>query len=158
MMKTRIAGTRLLLSTVLLAALGVSGTVSESVLANPLPAGEDQVVNGCTIVANPTPKNHTECPGADLSGTELSGADLSYADLSTANLSGATLTGAAPVRRDPDGRQTNRRQSVLRQPVLRQPGRHRSDRRQALSHHNARRNSQQPRLRKLGQGAQSGTT
>jgi hypothetical protein len=56
------------------------------------PAGADTVIDGCTIVANPTPTAYTNCPGADLSGANLSGIDLSYADLSGANLTGANLT------------------------------------------------------------------
>ena len=36
--------------------------------ATATPASADTVVNGCTIVANPTPTNFTNCPGADLQG------------------------------------------------------------------------------------------
>jgi uncharacterized protein YjbI with pentapeptide repeats len=50
------------------------------------PAFADTVVDGCTIVANPTPTTFTDCPGADFSSADLSGIDLSYA-----NLSGATF-------------------------------------------------------------------
>ncbi len=49
------------------------------------------VINGCAIVANPTPTSHTRCPGADLSGANFTTTNLSYADLKKANLSGATL-------------------------------------------------------------------
>jgi hypothetical protein len=38
------------------------------------------VINGCKIVANPNPTQHTRCPSKDLSGVDLSGYDLSYAD------------------------------------------------------------------------------
>jgi uncharacterized protein YjbI with pentapeptide repeats len=81
------------------------------VLATAAPASADTVINGCTIVSNPTPTNFTNCPGADLSGANLSGVDLSYANLagatlvslageanlSNANLSSANLTGATLI-------------------------------------------------------------
>ncbi len=59
-----------------------------SVAANvaPVPASADMVVNGCTIVSNPTPTHHTNCPGADMSGANLSGVDLSYANFATRRL------------------------------------------------------------------------
>jgi uncharacterized protein YjbI with pentapeptide repeats len=52
----------------------------------------DSTINGCTIVAQPTPRHFTNCPGADLSGVNLSGVDLSFANLRGANLVGADLT------------------------------------------------------------------
>ncbi len=58
------------------------------------PASADTVIDGCTIVSNPTSTNFTDCPGADLSGVNLSSANLSYANLSNANLSDTDLTGA----------------------------------------------------------------
>jgi uncharacterized protein YjbI with pentapeptide repeats len=61
------------------------------VLATSTPASADTVVNGCTIVANPTATNFTDCPGANLSGTDLSGDDLSFANLAGANLSNSGL-------------------------------------------------------------------
>jgi uncharacterized protein YjbI with pentapeptide repeats len=61
------------------------------VLATSAPASADTVVNGCTIVANPTASNFTNCPGADLSGVDLSGDDLSFANLAGANLSNSGL-------------------------------------------------------------------
>jgi uncharacterized protein YjbI with pentapeptide repeats len=63
------------------------------VLATSAPAAADTVVNGCTIVANPTATNFTNCPGADLSGTDLSGDDLTFANLAGANLSNSSLVG-----------------------------------------------------------------
>jgi hypothetical protein len=57
-------------------------------------AGADTVINGCTIVSNPTPTNFTDCPTATLTGANLTGADLSFADLAGAQLNLATLTGA----------------------------------------------------------------
>jgi uncharacterized protein YjbI with pentapeptide repeats len=74
------------------------------VLVTSAPAGADTVINGCTIVSNPTPTNFTNCPGVDLSLESLSGMDLSYANLSSTglvdtelfntNLTSANLTGA----------------------------------------------------------------
>ena len=73
------------------------------VLASSTPASADTVVDGCTIVSNPTPTNFTNCPGANLSGADLSGVNLSYANfagadfifgLDFANLSGADLSNA----------------------------------------------------------------
>ena len=78
------------------------------------PAAADTVIDGCTIVSNPTPTNFTNCPNAGLEGANLSGLDLSYAnlagdtlancpgggsacdltDLSGANLTDANLSGA----------------------------------------------------------------
>ena len=79
-----------------IARLGVASALFAGVAVTMLvltagPAASDPVVLGCTIVSNPTPDDHTSCPGADLSGVALSSYDLSYADLSGANLSGATL-------------------------------------------------------------------
>jgi uncharacterized protein YjbI with pentapeptide repeats len=60
--------------------------------ASATPASADTVINGCTVVSNPTSTNFTDCPGADLSGANLSGANLSFANLSNANLADANLT------------------------------------------------------------------
>jgi uncharacterized protein YjbI with pentapeptide repeats len=54
--------------------------------ATATPASADTVVNGCTIVSNPTLTDFTNCPGADLTGANMSSLDLSFA-----NLSGATF-------------------------------------------------------------------
>ncbi len=51
----------------------------------PSPASADTVVDGCTVVSNPTPTNYTNCPNADLAGADLSSVNLSYADLSGAS-------------------------------------------------------------------------
>jgi uncharacterized protein YjbI with pentapeptide repeats len=61
------------------------------VLATSAPASADTVINGCTIVANPTPTNFTNCPGANLGGANLSGIDLSFA-----NLAGARFVDCVP--------------------------------------------------------------
>src|ERR1700722_5870510 len=72
-----------------------SGSTASAALTarSPGSAGATQVIHGCTIVAKPSRKNHTKCPGANLSGlgVHLAGVDLSYADLSHANLSDAIL-------------------------------------------------------------------
>jgi uncharacterized protein YjbI with pentapeptide repeats len=52
----------------------------------------DMVINGCTILSNPTPDHVTVCPNVNLSGTDLSGADLGGADLSGASLAGMNLS------------------------------------------------------------------
>ena len=64
---------------VVLTCLGVVTTVPGS-----SPAFADTVVDGCTIVANPTATHFTDCPGVDFSSADLSGVDLSYANLTSA--------------------------------------------------------------------------
>jgi hypothetical protein len=39
-----------------------------------------ETIDGCTIVAHPTPTAFTDCPGDDVSGADLSGVNLKYAD------------------------------------------------------------------------------
>src|ERR1700733_12173295 len=80
---------------VVFTALGVSNVLSLSMLASPSPssAATDLVINGCTIVDNPTPEHHTDCPGANLvfnSAGQFN--SLAYVNVSYANLSGATLS------------------------------------------------------------------
>jgi uncharacterized protein YjbI with pentapeptide repeats len=72
------------------------------------PAAADTVVDGCTIVSNPTPTDFTNCPSANLAGADLASVNLSYANLAgaqfdfcpahagctVANLSDANLTQA----------------------------------------------------------------
>jgi Pentapeptide repeats (8 copies)/Bacterial Ig domain/HYR domain len=69
-------------STVLVVTLGLVTPVLAASAS--VPASADTVVDGCTIVSNPTATNFTNCPGADLSGSDLSGVDLSFADLAGA--------------------------------------------------------------------------
>jgi uncharacterized protein YjbI with pentapeptide repeats len=52
-----------------------------AVLSTATPASADTVVDGCTIVSNPTSTHFTSCPGTDFSGANLSGLNLSYANL-----------------------------------------------------------------------------
>src|SRR5580698_10313204 len=47
-----------------------------------LPAPADTVIDGCTIVSNPTPTHFSNCPGADFGDSNLSGLNLSFANLS----------------------------------------------------------------------------
>jgi hypothetical protein len=54
------------------------------VLANSLPASADMIVDGCTVVSNPTPTNFTNCPNANLAGADLASVNLSYANLAGA--------------------------------------------------------------------------
>jgi len=62
-----------------------------SAMAGGAPTGPPQVIGGCTIVANPTPTNYTDCPDADLSGADLAGLDLAYANFTDAKLVHAHL-------------------------------------------------------------------
>jgi hypothetical protein len=91
-------------------AVAVGLVIPVLTVAETSPASADSVVNGCTIVSNPTATNFTNCPGVDLSSANLSGIDLSFADLAgdafaicsglftftcnAADLSGANLTDA----------------------------------------------------------------
>ncbi len=67
------------------------------VLATSTPASADMVVNGCTVVSNPTPTHSTNCPGADLAGADLSGVNLSFA-----NLGGAIFANCNDASNPPD--------------------------------------------------------
>ncbi len=69
-------------ATVLVVAVGLVSPMLAAATSNPAVA--DTVVDGCTIVSNPTSTNFTNCAGADLSGSDLSGVDLSFADLAGA--------------------------------------------------------------------------
>ncbi len=73
----RLTGTALLIAVAL---------VPLTVVVTSASASAQMVVDGCTIVSNPTPLNFTNCPGANLSTANLTGVNLSYA-----NLAGATF-------------------------------------------------------------------
>lgn len=60
------------------------------------PAFADTVVDGCTIVANPTPSHFTNCPTTDFSTADLSGVDLSYADLAGSIFAALTESNPPP--------------------------------------------------------------
>ena len=64
---------------VLALALGLVAPILAT--AAPSPAAADIVVNGCTIVSNPTPTHFTNCPNATNLAANLSGLNLSYANL-----------------------------------------------------------------------------
>ena len=92
--------------------LAIAVALVTPVVATSAPADAQTVIDGCTIVSNPTPTNFTDCPNANFSGANLSGLNLSYADvagatfaecpsgqcsaanLSSANLRQANLSGA----------------------------------------------------------------
>jgi len=100
-----------LTGTVLLIAVAL---VIPTVVVTSAPASAEVVVDGCTIVSNPTPTNFTDCPDADFAGADLAGVDLSHANLAgasfvdcyvegmenhctAANLTDANLTGTLLV-------------------------------------------------------------
>jgi uncharacterized protein YjbI with pentapeptide repeats len=57
-----------------------------AVLSTTTPASADTVVDGCTIVSNPTSTHFTNCPNANLTGANLAGVNLSFANLAGASL------------------------------------------------------------------------
>ena len=72
-------------------AVTLTATTAVVTLADAAPASADTVINGCTIVSNPTSTNFTNCPGANLSGANLSGVDLSFANLAGAAFASCVL-------------------------------------------------------------------
>jgi uncharacterized protein YjbI with pentapeptide repeats len=46
----------------------------------------DTVIDGCTVVSNPTPTDNTDCVDMNLSGASLTNLDLSYADFEGSTL------------------------------------------------------------------------
>jgi uncharacterized protein YjbI with pentapeptide repeats len=83
--------------TVAILSFGTAFGVSSAAPAFAASASPSTVIDGCTIVTNPTPTSHTRCPGADLSGANLATTNLSYAQLNNANLSGAVLAQCTEV-------------------------------------------------------------
>ncbi len=75
----------LLVTVVAMATICVGGALG---IGGSSPAFADTVIDGCTIVSNPTQTHFTSCPGANLSGADLSGLDLSFADFSGASFVG----------------------------------------------------------------------
>ena len=72
----------------------VSGMLAlPSVLSTTTTASADTVIDGCTIVSNPTPTDFTDCPNMNFSGLNFSGFNLSYA-----NLAGDTFASARAGR------------------------------------------------------------
>jgi YVTN family beta-propeller protein len=86
--------------------LVIAAALVAPILTTSAPASADTIVDGCTIVSNPTPGHFTGCPDADFSSADLAGVDLSYANLAGASFvdcfvegmvnhcSGANLAGA----------------------------------------------------------------
>jgi uncharacterized protein YjbI with pentapeptide repeats len=87
------------------------GTVMGPAAAASVPA---TVIDGCSIVADPTPANHTDCSGASMNGANLNGLNLTYADFTRAHLNGAHL-----------------RAAILEHAVLKRTGLHNADMRSA---------------------------
>jgi pentapeptide repeat protein len=77
-------GTRLLRVTGAALAMAVALVVPVVATVTATSASADTVVNGCTIVSNPTPTHFTNCPNATNLATDLSGLNLSYANLAGA--------------------------------------------------------------------------
>jgi uncharacterized protein YjbI with pentapeptide repeats len=83
--------------------LGIAAVAVVIPSAAPAQTVADRVVNGCTIVENPTPDHFTICPFADLAGAQLNGVNLSDAHLGQANFTGAHLSGANFTRANLNG-------------------------------------------------------
>ncbi len=64
--------------TALLIAVGLVTPVLATVTATP--AFAQTVIDGCTIVSNPTPTNFTNCSLMNLSDANFGGLNLSYAN------------------------------------------------------------------------------
>ena len=62
-------------------------------------AAADTVIQGCTIVDNPTQVHHTALPGADLNHVQLSGLDLSLARTYTVPSSATPANWTSPICR-----------------------------------------------------------
>ena len=80
------------IGTVLLIAVAL---VTPTVVTTSAPASADMVVDGCTVVSNPTPTHFTNCPNANLAGANLAGVDLSYANLAGASFMECPVYGMA---------------------------------------------------------------
>ena len=61
----RVTGTALAMAVVLVAPVLATATAT--------PAAADTVINGCTIVSNPTTTDFTDCPNVNFSGFTFSG-------------------------------------------------------------------------------------
>lgn len=81
---------------ILTMAVALVGVGTASGLPGSATAFADTVVDGCTIVANPTATHFTDCPGVDFSTADLSGVDLSYADLVGASFASCTESAQPP--------------------------------------------------------------
>ena len=61
--------------------------------ASATPASADTVIDGCTVVSNPTPTHFTNCAGSDLAGADFSGLNLSYANFAGSRLASCSDPG-----------------------------------------------------------------
>ena len=84
----RVSGTVVIIAVALVTPVLVTTTAT--------PAAADTVVDGCTIVSNPTSTNYTNCPDADLAGADLHSFNLSFANFAGADLAGALLAACPP--------------------------------------------------------------
>ena len=86
---------RWLLTVAMIPVLSVASAAALTAL-EASPAFADTVIDGCTVVANPTASNFTNCPGTNFAGTDLSGVNLSYANLTGSTFATCTLAGQPP--------------------------------------------------------------
>jgi uncharacterized protein YjbI with pentapeptide repeats len=77
-------------------AMAVALVTPVLVTTSATPAAADTVVDGCTIVSNPTSTNYTNCPDADLAGADLHSLNLSFANFAGGDLAGALLAACPP--------------------------------------------------------------
>jgi uncharacterized protein YjbI with pentapeptide repeats len=75
-------GSRLLLGIMI---VGGTAVITEVGVASST-AFADTVIDGCTVVSNPTPTDNTDCVDMNLSGASLTNLDLSYADFEGSTL------------------------------------------------------------------------
>jgi uncharacterized protein YjbI with pentapeptide repeats len=61
------------------------------------PASADTVIDGCTIVSNPTPTHFTNCAGSDLAGADFSGLNLSHANFASSTFADCGYSDCAAV-------------------------------------------------------------
>jgi hypothetical protein len=92
-------GPRLLLGLIILGGTAVTAEVSVASSA----AFADTVIDGCTIVSNPTPTNYTDCVDMNLSGASLTNLNLSYADFEGSTLDTDSLSPIGGEAADFDG-------------------------------------------------------
>jgi uncharacterized protein YjbI with pentapeptide repeats len=91
-------GRRLLRVTGTVLAITVAFVIPVVTTGTSTPASADMVVDGCTIVSNPTPALFTNCPNANFAGADLASVNLSYANLAGAQF--AACPGTCPASLD----------------------------------------------------------
>jgi uncharacterized protein YjbI with pentapeptide repeats len=84
--------------TALLIAVGLVTPVLATATATP--ASAQTVINGCTIVSNPTPTNFTNCPLLNLFDANFSGLNLSYANFARSDFAYCTPNGPSCTAAD----------------------------------------------------------